>query len=125
MPRTLTSARRNYGLSALIARRAVREARKVRNRGAGAVASVVVTHQLAQARTSQTAVADMLMEQEIDVLAEAMLNTVAFTTSPPALESMLEQIDTAAATRGLQHVDEQIVRDTLTQSLNRFDKGGD
>ncbi len=41
------------------------------------------------------------------------------------LINMLEQIDTAAATRGLQHVDEQIVRDTLTQSLNRFDKGGD
>ncbi len=40
------------------------------------------------------------------------------------LINMLEQIDTAAATRGPQ-VDEQFVRDTLTQSLNRFDKGGD
>ena len=40
------------------------------------------------------------------------------------LINMLEQIDTAAGTRGPQ-VDEQFVRDTLTQSLNRFDKGGD
>src|SRR5688500_17071825 len=40
------------------------------------------------------------------------------------LINMLEQIDIAAATRG-SHVDEQFVRDTLTQSLNRFDKGGD
>jgi putative ATPase len=41
------------------------------------------------------------------------------------LINMMEQLDTAASTRGLQHVDEQMVRDTLTQSLNRFDKGGD
>ena len=41
------------------------------------------------------------------------------------LINMLEQIDTAAATRGSPQVDESLVRDTLTQSLNRFDKGGD
>ncbi len=41
------------------------------------------------------------------------------------LINMVEQIETAAATRGVTQVDEHLVRDTLTQSLKRFDKGGD
>jgi putative ATPase len=41
------------------------------------------------------------------------------------LLNMVEQIDTAAITRDVAEIDESIVRDTLTQSLNRFDKGGD
>ena len=41
------------------------------------------------------------------------------------LLNMVEQIDIAAAARGIEDVDEALVRDALTQSLNRFDKGGD
>jgi putative ATPase len=41
------------------------------------------------------------------------------------LLNMVEQIDTAAAAAGSAQVDEKLVRDALTQSLNRFDKGGD
>ena len=41
------------------------------------------------------------------------------------LLNMVEQIDTAAAAAGTARVDAQLVRDALTQSLNRFDKGGD
>lgn len=93
MPRTLASARRNFGLSALIARRAVREARKVRNRGTSAIAGVVVAHQIANARTSQTAVAEMLAEQEIDAAAEALLDVLGFTTPVQTLDQMLAQVE--------------------------------
>jgi hypothetical protein len=94
MPPTLTSARRNYRLSALISTRAVREARKVRNRGTGAVLSVVAAHQVAQAQTSQAAVAEMLVEQEIDAAAEAILSLIGFTTDAQSLDAMLSAVDT-------------------------------
>src|SRR3954471_19773717 len=38
---------------------------------------------------------------------------------------MAEQIDTAAGAAGTHQVDEKLVRNALTQSLKRFDKGGD
>jgi putative ATPase len=38
---------------------------------------------------------------------------------------MVEQIDIAAAARGVEHIDEALARDALAQSLKRFDKGGD
>ena len=41
------------------------------------------------------------------------------------LLNMVEQVDTAASLRGIQQVDEALVRDALVHSLNRFDKGGD
>ncbi len=41
------------------------------------------------------------------------------------LLNMVEQIGIAAETRGVRKIDEALVRDTLTQSLKRFDKGGD
>jgi len=41
------------------------------------------------------------------------------------LLNMIEQVCTAAAARGVRQVDEALVRDALTQSLKRFDKGGD
>ena len=41
------------------------------------------------------------------------------------LLNMVEQIEIAAATRGVLQIDEALVRDTLTQGLKRFDKGGD
>lgn len=94
MATTLRSARRNYRLSALIARRAVREARKARGKGSTAVAGVVVAHQIAQAQTSQTAVAEMLVEQEIDSIAEALLNLSSFTTDLPSIDQMIASVDT-------------------------------
>lgn len=90
MPRQLASARRHYSLSALLARRAAREARKAQSRGVSAVATVVATHQVAQAVRSQAAVAEMLAEQSIDEAADALLNTLAFTTSVEALVGMLD-----------------------------------
>lgn len=96
MPRTPTSARRNYRVSALIAQRAAREARNARPRGAAAVAGVVIAHQVANAQTSQTAVAQMLAEQDIDSVADAMLNILAFTTEPAAVDAMLAEVDTDA-----------------------------
>jgi putative ATPase len=41
------------------------------------------------------------------------------------LLNMVEQIDIAAAARGVQHIDDALARDALAQSLKRFDKGGD
>ncbi len=41
------------------------------------------------------------------------------------LLNMVEQIEIAAAARGVRQIDAALVRDTLTQSLRRFDKGGD
>lgn len=92
MTTPLTSARRRHRLSALAARRGVREARKVREGGLAPVAGVVVAHQMAQARMGQTAVAEMLAEQGIRAAADALLNLPAFTTSQRALGGMLEQI---------------------------------
>lgn len=94
MPPQLASARRNYGLSALIARRAVREARKVRPKGSAAVASVVIAHQIANVKTSDLAVAEMLAEQEIDSIAEALLNVISFTTEAPVIDRMIAATDT-------------------------------
>ena len=96
MPRTLTSARRHYNLTVLIARRAVREARKVRRQGATAVAGVVAAHQVTQAHQAQAAVAQMLDEQAIESVADALLNVASFTTEARALERMIEAADTDA-----------------------------
>lgn len=90
----LASAARNYAISALIAQRAVAEARKARPRGTAAMATVVASHQVANAQTSQTAVAQMLLEQEIDVAADALLNVLAFTTDAQTFEAMIEKVTT-------------------------------
>lgn len=94
------SAAKHYALSALIAQRAAREAVRAAAgapaKNIAAVARVVLTHQVVTARTSQLAVAEMLMEQEIDRVAEGMLNSLAFTTEPPALARMAEATTTEA-----------------------------
>lgn len=104
-----TSARRNHALSALIARRAVREARKVRGRGAGAVLGVVVAHQVANAATSQTAVADALAEQSIEAPVDAALNLASFTTDLPAFEQMLARVEADMAAEFDRLVDSLVV----------------
>lgn len=94
MPRTLTSARRNYNLSALITRRAVREARQARNGGMSAVAAAVAVHQLANVQTSQVAVGEMLAEQDIAAPVDALLNLPAFVTAAADVESLMAQVQT-------------------------------
>lgn len=88
MPQQLASARRHSLLSAVIARRAVRAARRAAPRGMPAVATVVAAHQAAQAVRSQAAVAEMLSEQAIDHATDALLNSLAFTTSVDAFVRM-------------------------------------
>ena len=41
------------------------------------------------------------------------------------LFNMVEQIEVAATARGVHEVDDALVRDALTQSLKKFDKGGE
>lgn len=90
---TLASAARNYALSALIARKAVREARKARGRGVSAVSAVVVAHQIANAQTSDRAVVEMLAEQQIDAAVDALLDLPQFTTAQPDLQAMLDAVE--------------------------------
>lgn len=92
MQTPLAATRNRHRLSALTARRASREALKVRARGPEAVAVVVATHQAAQARMGQTAVAAMLAEQAIDAPPDAPLNLAAFTTSAQVLGAMLTEV---------------------------------
>lgn len=84
------AARSHYALSALLARRAVTEANKARPGGTVAVLRAVATHQAAAAQVSERAVAQMLLEQEIDARADAMLNALAFTTDAPTLTAMID-----------------------------------
>ena len=88
------AARRHYHWSLLLARRAVREARAVQGRGAGAVAGVVTAHQIAASTQAQAAVTQMLAEQAIAEQAEALLNSPAFTTTLSMFSQMLEQVET-------------------------------
>lgn len=57
------------------------------------MAQVVVTHQLANATTSQQAVSAMLAEQGIDAPPAASLSIPAFTTSPAGVSAALEQVE--------------------------------
>lgn len=86
-----TSARRHYRWSELLAIRAVREARKQRSKGVGAVATVVALHQATAARQAAPAVGSMLDEQAIDEAAQAILNALAFVTLPDEVALRLEQ----------------------------------
>lgn len=101
------AARNHYGLSVLIAARAAREALKAKPRGLVAVAQVVNTHQVTQAVTSERAVAQMLIGQQIEVDAEALLNSLAFTTEVEALGRMIE----ATQEQDFERLIESIVQD--------------
>lgn len=90
------SARRHYALSALLAQRAVTDANKARSRGPVAVLRALVTHQATAARLSERAVAEMLLEQEIDARADAMLNALAFTTDARTFTGMTGATSTQA-----------------------------
>jgi hypothetical protein len=82
----LRSASSHYRRSALLARRAAAAA----DGASGvALASVLVTHQAAQARMSEQAVADMLTEQGLDVSPAGSLSPLAFTTDAQMLAQMV------------------------------------
>lgn len=66
------------------------EAFAASRRGVTAVAGVLVTHQAAQARMAEQAVADMLTEQGLDLPAAGSLVPLAFTTDPRMLAAMLD-----------------------------------
>lgn len=93
----LRSATERRRLSALVADRAVMEARHAR--AAGTVAVVVARHQAANATLAQTAVAAMLAEQSVDAPAQAALNSLAFTTSAQMLNAMVTTADDAGFDR--------------------------
>lgn len=91
MPQQPASALRHYLWSAALAKRAVREARKARPSGLVAVSRVVLVHQATAASQAQPAVRRMLDEQNIDEAAEAILNSLAFTTEVESLNKMLDE----------------------------------
>ncbi len=55
------------------------------------MAGVVVAHQVTQARASEQAVDQILLEQELEVVADALLNSLSFTTDARDLEAMLDK----------------------------------
>lgn len=116
MRRTLTSARRNYRTSVLIAQRAVREARKARAAGPAAVAAVVATHQIANAQTSQAAVDDMLAEQAVEAPVEALLNLISYATDEATVQQMLAEIDRQAE-ETLRQLDADFAFTRLVESI--------
>ena len=83
----LASALSHYRRSALLARRAAYAAQGAKS--PAALASVVVTHQAAQARMSEQAVADMLSEQGADVAPAGSLLPLSFTTDARMLAGMI------------------------------------
>lgn len=86
------AAAKHYLWSAALGVRAVREARKARPRGSTAVAGVVVAHQATAAFQAPNAVAEMLEQQSIEQAADALLNSVAFTTEVDQMLAMLEDV---------------------------------
>jgi putative ATPase len=67
---------------------------------------------------------DALVGAEISQPARSLLTGYADGDARRLL-NMLEQVGTAAVESGLREIDDDFVRNTLTQSLRRFDKGGD
>lgn len=76
--------------SAAIANQAVRAATRARPRGAVAVAGSIIRYQAANAREAELAVTQMLLDQQIDAEAEALLNSLAFTTEADQMSAMLD-----------------------------------
>lgn len=75
--------------------------------GTPAIWRVVFGHQTAQAAMAEQAIAQILLEQEIDAAAEALLNSPAFTTELAAFEAMLA----SAGDAGMDRLVESIVQD--------------
>lgn len=103
----LRTATEHYRNSALTARSAAREARRVKSRGIIAVSSVVAKYQVTQAQHGARAVAAMLDEQSLDAAADALLNSAAFTTSVQMLEAMIDE----AGDPGFDRLIESVIQD--------------
>ena len=86
------TASRYYAASAVVANRAAAEAVRVRPRGLRFAWEVLARGQIRQAVLADDAVDVMLLEQGIDVAAEALLNSTAFATSLTVFEQMAEGI---------------------------------
>lgn len=95
------AASRYYAASGAAALSAARAALVARRRGIRTAWGVVATYQVAQAQIAEEAVGLMLSQQDIDVRAEALLSTVAFTTTADAFERMAAQVATDAEYRRL------------------------
>lgn len=89
MPTRLRTAERYYRFSQRLARRAVTQAKRVPPAG---VAGVVVAYQAAQAREVPAVTTAMLTEQGLTDAPVAVLDALAFTTAPQAVEAMLAEI---------------------------------
>lgn len=74
----------------------MREAERAQGRGITVLATVVATHQMAQATLAEQAIAQMLDEQGIDTPAEALLALLAFTTPADRLGDMASATTTPA-----------------------------
>lgn len=86
------TARRYYAESALLAQRAVREARPLR-RSIPRLAVAVATHQVTQAVRAQEATALILAEQGINATPDAQVNALAFTTPADSLARILDEVE--------------------------------
>lgn len=108
MPTPPPSASRYRTTSLLIAARAAKEAFRARPRGGVAVAGVIATHQVAQAVLAERAVDQMLADQDIDIAADALLNSAAFTT---AVDDMLAALDKIQTDYEFKRLTESLVQD--------------
>lgn len=108
MPTPPPSATRYRAASALIAARAAQQALEARPRGGVAVAGVIATHQVTQAVFAERAVDQMLLQQEIEVEADALLAAPSFTSD---LNRILESIEKAATEFQFQRLVASMVQD--------------
>lgn len=90
MPPRLRTAERYYRFSARLAERAAREVARKPSLRTAAVA--IATYQAAQAAEVQASTSAMLLEQGANVVPEATLVPLAFTTPVDAIEAMLRDI---------------------------------
>lgn len=95
------SARSHQLRATVLAERAAAQALDTAQRGGStlAVAGVVAANQVTAATLAQTAVSQMLAEQAVDAAAEALLNTLAFTTSADVFEAMISAVQERRDTR--------------------------
>lgn len=93
MPTTATvprAASEQYRRSLLLAAAAASAAQRERPRGLSAVAAVIIRYQATAALQAELAVAQILAEQNIDREAEAILNSLSFTTETDRLMGMVQ-----------------------------------
>ena len=89
------AARKHHRLSALLARRAVAQARQQRpSGGTAAVVGVIVAHQMTSAQESESAVGQILAELAFAPSPAGRIRLPAFTTPPDSVARMVESTNT-------------------------------